>query len=162
MGWTKQHFLERAYAKIGMAGYVFDLEAEQVDAAVSELDAMMAEWNALGIRVGWPGTSDPSSNNPAQQTGVQDYARTAIIYNLAIRLASDHGKTVSAETRSTAHRGYTALLTRAVRPLPVQQPATMIAGQGHRGYSHHAHVFLTPPSDPLAAGPDSQIDDIEV
>jgi hypothetical protein len=162
MGWTKRQFLEAAYEEIGLAGYVFDLDPEQLQTAARKMDSMMASWNALGIRIGYPISSKPGNIDLAQATGVPDYANEAIYCSLSVRLAGGLGKQPSQDTRSTAHRGYAALLTRAVRPLPVQQPVTMIAGQGHRGYGHHAHVFLTPPSDPLTAGPDSQIDDIEV
>lgn len=162
MAWTKQQFIEAAFSEIGLDGYLFDLSPEQKQRAVAKLDAMMAAWNALGIRVGYPISADPDSADISAETGVQDAANQAIYCSLAVRLAPMHGKQVSAETKSDAHRGYAALLTRAVRPIPVQMPATMPAGQGNRGYQHRGQVFLTPPSDPLAAGPDSQIDDLDV
>lgn len=54
MGWTKRQFVTQAFEEIGLASYVFDLTPEQLDSALRRLDTMIASWNALGIRLGYP------------------------------------------------------------------------------------------------------------
>lgn len=162
MAWTKGQFVSAAYRKIGMADYVYDLEPEQLKIAENELDAMLAEWNAMGIRIGFPVASNPDVTTPTQNTGAPDAATVAIYSNLAIRLAPDHGKTPSPLLMFQAGAGYRALVKASVNVIPVAQPATMIAGQGHRMYRNEQPTFLCPPADVLAAGSDKQIDDLEL
>ena len=52
MGWTKREYIEQAFEEIGLASYVFDLTPEQLQSALRKLDAMLAEWNAKGLRLG--------------------------------------------------------------------------------------------------------------
>jgi hypothetical protein len=54
MGYTKRQFISAAFEEIGLASYVFDLQPEQLQSALRRLDAMMADWNAKGIRLGYP------------------------------------------------------------------------------------------------------------
>ena len=51
MGWTKRQYIEQAFEEVGLAAYVFDLTPEQLQSALRKLDAMMAEWNAKGLRL---------------------------------------------------------------------------------------------------------------
>jgi hypothetical protein len=161
MGWTKRQFLEAAYEEIGLAGYIFDLSPEQLQTAVRKMDSMVASWNALGIRIGYPVASNPASIDIDQETGVPDSANEAIYCGLAMRLAGGLGKQVTAQTAATAHNGYTAMLTRAVQAIPVQMPRTMPSGQGNNRYLQ-GRVFVNPPSESIDTGLDGQIDDIEV
>ena len=161
MGWTKLQFIEAAYEEIGLANYVFDLEPEQKQAAARKLEAMIATWNALGIRIGYAAASNPANIDLTVQTEVPDSANEAIYCNLALRLAGGVGKQVPADTKAAAHNGYTAMLTRAVKAIPVQMPGTMPAGQGNRRYGD-GRVFVNPPTEGIETGFDGQIDDIEV
>lgn len=160
MGWTKRQFIEAAYDEIGLANYVFDLDPEQLERACSRLDSMMAAWNGKGIRLGFPIGANPGTNNVDTVTRVPDSANEAIYANLALRLAAGVGKQVSAETRQTAKSGYTAMLSKYVTAIPVQQPVTMIAGQGNRRFDRR--VFVIPPTETLDSGLDGNISDIEI
>ena len=51
MGYTKRQIIEAACEEIGLANYAFDMQPEQLQAMMRRLDAMMAEWNAKGIRL---------------------------------------------------------------------------------------------------------------
>lgn len=162
MGWSKRHYIEQAYAEIGLAGYVFDLTSEQLDAAVSKLDAMMAAWIGKGIRVGYPIGASPDSNNIDAETSVPDVANEAIYMNLALRLAGTVGKqsALTQETRNAARSAYNDLLSKTVTAIPVLQPVTMIAGQGNRRYSRQ--VFVNPPAETLDTGFDGTVADLEL
>ena len=54
MSWTKRQFINAALEEIGLASYVFDIQPEELESALRRLDAMMADWNAKGIRIGYP------------------------------------------------------------------------------------------------------------
>ncbi|RBL65198.1 hypothetical protein C3E98_044350, partial [Pseudomonas sp. MWU13-2625] len=50
---TKQELVDGAYEEIVLAGYVFDLSPEERETGLRRLDRLAAEWDALGIRVGY-------------------------------------------------------------------------------------------------------------
>lgn len=161
MSYSKRQFVSKAFAKIGLAAYVFDLEPDQMQGAVEYLDGMMASWNAKGIRLGYPLTGDPAVASLDTASGVPDSANEAIYCNLAIRLAPDYGKTVSAELKQIARESYRALLTKSVVPQQVQLPDDLPAGAGHKGH-RRGRVFLDIPDDTPATGLDNTIDGIEL
>ncbi|WP_097303825.1 packaged DNA stabilization gp4 family protein [Pseudomonas chlororaphis] len=158
MGWTKRQYIEQAFSAIGMAGYVFDLEPQQLQTALARLDSMMATWNAKGIRIGYPAPSSPQNSNIDEETSVPDSANEAIYCGLGIRIAPDFGKTVSGEVKFIAKTAYDTLLALASTPLEKQFPGTLPAGAGNKPWRNNDSPFLNPPCDPLLAGPDSVIE----
>ena len=60
MSWTKREIVEEAYGELALAGYVFDLDPEEEQAALRKLDTMMAVWDARGVRLGYPLASSPA------------------------------------------------------------------------------------------------------
>ena len=158
MGYSKRQFIEAAFAEIGLASYVFDLQPEQLEAARQRLDAMMADWNGKGIRLGYPIPVSPQDGSIDEQTNVPDSAYEAIICNLGIRLAPSYGKQVMNETKATAKQGYDTLMQRATFPLEQQFPNTMPSGAGNKPWRVYDNPFLRPPVDPVTAGPDGPIE----
>lgn len=158
MGYSKRQFIEAALAEIGLASYAFDLQPEQLEAARRRLDAMMADWNGKGIRLGYPIPSSPQDGSIDEQTNVPDSAYEAIICNLGIRLAPSYGKAVMPETKATAKQGYDVLLSRATFPLEQQLPGTMPSGAGNKPWRIYDNPFLRPPVNPVTAGPDGPIE----
>jgi len=63
MGYSKRQFVEAAFEEVGLAAYVFDLQPQQLESALRRLDAMMAEWNAKGIRLGYPLPGSPQNSD---------------------------------------------------------------------------------------------------
>jgi hypothetical protein len=155
MGYSKRQFVESALEEIGLASYVFDLSPQQVESAVRRLDAQMASWNALGIRVGYPLPSSPQDTGLDDETNVPDAAYEAIITNLGIKLAPSYGKTVSPDTKATAKRTYDLLLSRAAMPMEMQLPASMPRGAGAKNYDD---PFMDNPDDPILAGRDGPLE----
>lgn len=156
MGYSKRQFVEQAYTELGVASYAFDLTPEDFESAMRRLDSMMAEWNAKGIRLGYPIPGSPQDSDLDEPSQVPDSANEAIITNLAIRIAPQIGKTVSNETKVTAKGAYNTVLARACFPPEMQFPGTMPAGAGNKP-RRTSGVFLPKPVDPLEAGPDSAI-----
>jgi hypothetical protein len=157
MGYTKRQFIEGAFEEIGMANYVFDLQPEQLQSALRRLDAMMMEWNAQGIRLGYPIASSPQDSDLSMETGTPDSAWEAVITNLAIRIAPGYGKPVADGTKTIAKNALNTLMQRATFPLEKQLPQTMPIGQGNKPWRWD-NPYVYPPYDPVAAGPDGPIE----
>lgn len=155
MSYTKRQFIDAAIEEIGIAAYDFDISPEQYQSALRRLDALLASWNAKGIRLGYPIPSSPENSVLDSETTVPDSANEAIITNLAIKLAPGYGKVVSAETRYTAKDTLSTLMALAAMPVQQQLPGNMPSGAGNK---YIDMPYLVPPVDPLLAGQDSAID----
>jgi hypothetical protein len=158
MGYTKRQFVLAAFEEIGLAAYTFDLQPDQLESARRRLDAMIADWNGKGIRIGYPIPSSPQDGGLDEETFVPDSAYEAIICNLGVRLAPSYGKQVMAETKATAKQGYDTLLARATFPLEQQLPSTMPAGAGNKPWRVYDNPFIRPPVDPVQVGPDGPLE----
>jgi hypothetical protein len=158
MGWTKGQFINQAFDEIGLASYVFDLSPEQLQTALRRLDTMMAAWNALGIRLGYPLPSSPEDSDLDEETNVPDSAYEAIYTNLGIKLAPSFGKQVMPETKITAKESYNTLLSKAAMPQEQQLPGTMPAGAGKKSWRMYDNPFLRRPVDDVLAGGDGPIE----
>lgn len=157
MGYSKRQFVEAAFAEIGLASYVFDLQPQDLETALRRLDAMMAEWNGKGIRLGYPLPGSPEASDIDAESGVPDSANEAIITNLAMRLAPGFGKTLNALTASTAKQGYNTLLSRAAMPPQQQFPSTLPSGAGWKSWRDYGDPFVRPPVDRVAVGGDGDL-----
>lgn len=157
MGYSKRQFVSAAFEEIGLASYAFDLQPQQFESALLRLDAMMADWNGKGIRLGYPLPSSPQFSDLDAQSEVPDSANEAIITNLATRIAPSYGKQVMAQTMMTARNAYQTLLSRATMPFEQQLPGTMPSGAGNKPWRVYDDPFLRRPVDPLLAGQDGQI-----
>ena len=157
MGWTRRQFCETALEEIGIAPDTFDSQPELLESARKRLDAMMAEWNGRGIRIGYPIGSDPNDGDLDDATNVPDSANEAIYLNLAMRVAPTYGKQVMQQTMSAARAALNTVSMRATSPPTMQMPGTMPAGAGNKRWRNNASPFLSPPSDPLVAGDDAEI-----
>src|SRR4051812_15238244 len=60
MSWTKRQLAADALGSIGIADYEFDVTPDEQLSVIRRLDAMMATWEARGVRVGYlfPATAD--------------------------------------------------------------------------------------------------------
>jgi hypothetical protein len=158
MGWSKRELITQAFEQIGLASYVFDLSAEQLQSALRTLDAMVSTWNAPGIRLGYPIPSTSGGSKLTDDSQIPDWANEAVYLNLALRLASTLGKPVSMELKAAAKQGYNVLLSRAAMPPEMQFPSQMPAGAGRKPWRSPTRPFLDDPDKPLETGPDSDFD----
>lgn len=146
MSWTKRQFIEIAFEQIGLASYVFDLQAEQLESALRTLDAMVASWNAKGVKIGYPLPSSPESSSLDTETGVPDACNEAIYLSLAIRLAPTMGKLVSRETKVAARSAMKNLYSLSAIPDEMQITG-LPRGQGHKASGRRENRFLSPPTE---------------
>lgn len=159
MGWTKRQYINDALTELGLADYVFDLSPAELQSALRRLDSMMAQWEVRGIRVSYPSSSTPSGSDIDAVTSVPEAANTAIITNLAKLLAPSYGKTVSQETLATARKAIADLTTFTATIPEMQFPDSLPRGAGAKPWrGGYEDPFFPKPSDPLTAGPDSELD----
>lgn len=157
MSYTKRQFVEGAFEEAGMAAYVFDLTPQMLQSACRRLDAMMATWNAKGIRLAYPLAANPEDTDIDAETTVPDSANEAIICNLAMRIAPGYGKQVTPGTMATAKAAYDTLMARAAMPQEQQFPGTLPAGAGNKPW-RYGDPFMPAPVDPVRTGPDGPLE----
>lgn len=160
MSWTKRQLCQGALEEIGIASHEFDLTSGELDSALKRLDAMMAEWNARGVRLGYPLYSSPNDSNIDEDSGLPDSSIEAVIINLAIKLAPSYGKQVSRETKVAAKKSLDTLLMRAGVSTPVEKqfPTTLPKGAGYKSWRISKDPFFNQPTDVVDAGSDSILD----
>jgi hypothetical protein len=158
MAYTKRWYVTKAFSKIGLADYVYDIQPEQLQECLENLDSMMATWDGQGIRVGWsiPNAEDQSSLD--DEVDVPYQAREAIYYQLGMRIAPNFGKTLSTDYKVDAKDALESLMLFTARPTPMQYPSTLPSGAGNKPWRTVDNPFLGPPADAIVAGSDSPID----
>lgn len=152
-GFTKREFVNAAFDEIGCADLV---DAPRFIRAVQRLDAMMADWNGRGIRIGYY-LEDFTTTDPEAQSGVPDWANRAIILNLAIEVAPSVGRQPMQSTVTGASIALSTVNARTTSIPLMQMPGTMPAGQGNRRNGLFS-PFLDPPADLIAVGDDGILD----
>lgn len=156
--WTKGQLVAKAFGELALAGFVFDISPEETQDAISTMEAMLAEWETPGIRLGYAFSPDPETIDPGQASGIPDGAARTVYLNLAVSLAAAYGKQLQASTVRAAGQGYQTLLGRAVREAATtqqQMPSTLPVGAGNRWRTRVTYPFFPKPSDdplPVSSG----------
>lgn len=156
MGYTRQDFINGALEEIGLASIAYDATADELVGAMRRLNAMMAEWNARGIRIGYPIPSGPNAGALTDETNVPDSAWEAVVLNLALRIAPGYGKQVLPATMTGAKRAFNALLDLHAQPAEMQLPV-MPAGAGNKPWRWD-DAYTLGPTDRLATGDDGLLE----
>lgn len=155
MGYTKKQIIEQAFEEIGLASYIFDLTADQLESALRRLDLMVSSWYTKNIRIGYPLPLNPQDSHIDQQIDTPMPANEALVLNLAVRLAPAYGKQVSPDTKVNAKVTYDQLLMQAAFPVEMQYDKTLPLGAG---YKRTERVFVDVPHlDPVQVQPNGQI-----
>lgn len=162
MSWTKRQIVEKAYGEIALAGYVFDLSPEELDAALISLDAMMGVWTGEDLEVGYQFGLTPQDSNLDQDSGLPLWAMAAAFKGLAIDLAGSKGKAVPRTLAATYKRAMSVVEANIARQqLQSQQfPSTMPRGAGNKTWRGGGidRPFMTPPdTSPLQIGNDGNL-----
>lgn len=131
MSWTKREIIKKAFGEIGLASYVFNLTADELQDAMSDLDTMMGTWTTRNIIFDpvYPQPASYGAGDLDDDTNAPDDALAPMYLNLAIRLAPSYGKTPSPDTRADAKAGYTTMLGQYVVGTQVSLKGT-IKGAG--------------------------------
>jgi len=140
--WTKKQIIEQAFEEIGLASYIFDITADQLESALRRLDLMVASWQARNIQIGYPLPASPGNSNIDEEIQTSLNNNEALVLNLAVRLAPAYGKSVSPDTKATAKLLYDQLLIEAAMPYEQQFVRTLPLGAG---YKRTDQVFVNLP-----------------
>lgn len=159
MSWTKLDIVKQAFEMIGLASYVFDLQAGDLQSGLRHLDSMIASWERKGIRLGYPLPCSPGDSDIEDDSEIEGSAIEAVFTNLALRIAPSFGKVVMPELKQLASSSYKELLIKTAKPPYERQlPDTMPLGAGHKAWRDSGEEFVLPPVDPLLAGDDDIIE----
>lgn len=147
---TKRQIIEMAYSAAGLAGFVYDLQPEQLESSRRMLDAMMAQWNAQGIRLGWPIPSSPIDGDVDEETNLPDSALAAVYLSLGPLVANMHGKQMTPNYIGMMRSAKDSMMTQAVKPVARQMPGGYPLGAGYKTFSGPA--WSSAPEPVLSAG----------
>lgn len=142
MSWTKRQFVEAAFEEIGISGYNFDVSPEMQQVALKRLDAMMASWNARGVRTSYPIPSNPTTSDLDENSTVPDSANEAIFKNLAIRIAPVFGRQISPDLKQAAQYAFNAMMSKLAEIPEMQFNQTIPAGQGNKWRRNYSPMLL--------------------
>lgn len=145
---TKRALIAQALDEIGIAEYIFDATPEQLESARLRLNRIAAQWDGIGVRVGYNlggGLDDES--------GIPDTAENCFALHLGIAIAPGFGKAVSQDTKNAAAAAWNALYV-ARRQMPVAaMPSNMPRGTGQRAGVMEGQYF--PKGDGTVEGLDA-------
>jgi hypothetical protein len=135
MSYTKGQIVKEALTELGIAGYGFDVDPEQLEVGIRRLDSLIARWSANGLRLPYPISSDAKGSTADQETNLPDVAIDAVTLNLALSLAPSYGKTPSMETKNNAKEALTTLQNKAAMPR-ARQLEQMPKGAAYKNYDY--------------------------
>jgi hypothetical protein len=149
--WKKKKIIQQSFSELALAGYVYDLDPDQLEDALRQLDTMMAFWSSKGIAIGYLLPAGPDESSMDDDSGIPDTAVDAVYTNLAIKLAAGRGKTLTADTKLRAKQGFDTLLGAAARAAArqVPMPNTMPRGAGNKPWRGCGSPFFPGPADTL-------------
>lgn len=104
------------------------IEGAEMTRAIRYLNRMMASLDSRGISLGYTVVSGPSD-----VITVPDGAVDGVIYNLALRLASQYDEPITQSLFDSAKLGMNAMLDIAVTVDATPMPCTMPVGSGNEG-----------------------------
>jgi hypothetical protein len=138
-GVSKASLIEGAYEYCGLNGFEFERTPEEMVTGLRHLNAMMAEWQADGIDLGFdfPTYGQGLLEEPS---GVPDSACSVIHAMLAQRLASGLGATLGQQAQAVLAKSYQGLRSRAAATPPSIQSPYRIPTNADR----HNNVSRTP------------------
>lgn len=141
---TKKAILDMAFERASLAGYTFDATPEERASWLRNLDALMADLETEGVRIGYnfPKVFGEGDENDA--AGIPDSALRAVASALAQESAPGIGKTMSREARANFARSMAQLLAATAvipgRILPRHTPR----GAGAKPWSVWSPFFWGP------------------
>lgn len=155
MGWSKRQIVEDAFGELALAGYTFDLDPQELQAALRRLDLLMASLAGHGINLGYSIGLSPTESDLDQDSGLPLFCVRAVVLMLAREIASSKGKQLSPITLRNCKEAYDLLITKLAKDAVQEQQlrADTPLGAGHR------QVLVTEPNtDPLKVSSNGGLD----
>lgn len=148
---TKGDLVNAALRKLGIASdaTLTDVEPQSVGDAVSDLEMMMAEWyqNGDGIDAGYSFAVGTDFADPGDDHGMPSQAVSAVVHNLAVRIAPDYAIEPMSKVVMSARNGKELLykgsaITRARKAGRLGYPNRMPTGSGNRGLAANSFNYF--------------------
>lgn len=132
---TKRTLVEMAWEDCGLPGYQFEATPEENASAIRRMDAMMREWQARGIELGYYFPTAVGESDPDDPALIPDTAVNGVAGQLAMRLAPGLGKTMSAEGKKAANGAFIAIQASVQRLPDAQMTRNTPRGSGNPYWS---------------------------
>ncbi len=155
MGWTKRQIITAALNELGIGGD-FSVDAGTLQLVAQSLDAMMAEWDGRGIRLGYPVIASPTDTDLDVDTLCPMWSMTAIVKNLALEAAPQFGRDPPPRLKQRAAQSLNTVAARMMQPPTMNFPQTLPVGAGNKPWRNQQSPFY-PPTDPLLVGDDGDL-----
>jgi len=141
---TKANLAQKALSKIGVTGFDYEVDPEEIKDAIVELEYMMADWDARGIKCGYQFAADPETVEASQESGLPDIAFRAVTTNLAVAIAPMYGKEASQSVFAAASASLGSLLN-AIQFVPATQYGSrMPLGSGNNRWGRNFQRYYRP------------------
>ncbi len=139
---TKRQLIEMAYEECSLAGYEFDVTPEEQFSALRQLDALMAQWTAESMDLGYNAPATFGAGDLEDYTGIPDAAITGAAITLAMAKAPAMGKTMSAETRGRLSKAMLVIRAMCAQRREMGWARGTPAGAGNRSYWYNGGPFM--------------------
>ena len=148
---TKGDLVNAALRKLGIASdaTLTDVEPQSTQDAVYDLEMMMAEWfqDGEGIDATYAFAEEDAAPDPGDIHGMKSQSLSAVVHNLAVRIAPDYAVEASNKVVMVARNGKELLykgsaIKRAAKAGRHGYPNRMPIGSGNRGLSLNAHNYF--------------------
>lgn len=126
---TKREIIAQAFEEIGLGAYAYNAQPEDLQTALTRLNALLAFWAGEGAVTEADSTGrdlDTASNVPVD-------AEEGVICALAVRIAPSYGKTPSPDTKARGRQGHNLMMRKNIA-LPTRKAdfASVPAGAGYK------------------------------
>ncbi len=108
---TKRAIVELAFQECRLNNYQFDITPAELNAALQKLDNLMSQWAVTGMDLGYNHPVIYGQGDLEEESGIPNAAVNGSAISLALRIAPNMGKTMSAETRRGLAEGMSAIST---------------------------------------------------
>lgn len=148
---TKGDLVNAALRKLGIASdaTITDVEPQSAQDAVSDLEMMMAEWyqGGDGIDAGYIFAAAEDYPETGDAHGMKPQAISAVVHNLAVRIAPDYAIEPMNKLVMSARNGKELLykgaaITRAGKAGRLGYPNRMPTGSGNRGFAQNGFNYF--------------------
>lgn len=120
-------------------------DPQTTEDALEDLEAMMAQWKAEGLDLGYQSNPAPAGN---QDSGIDDSEYFAVGLNLARTILIDNQRDIPDELATSAHAGKQALIAIHYKPSYLQRRNDQPAGQGNnRGGDAYGRFYSQPTNE---------------
>lgn len=143
---TKIDIINAAFSRLRISGLTVQATPEDIDLALNRLEGMAREWHTR-VNSGYFFETSPASNTPHN---VPREYWAAYESNLAIRMAPDFGKEITAALLMEARATYSNMSARLALVKPVRPPARQPIGSGNRRFNQADQYYQPQEEAPLS------------